>query len=241
MSQLDPLPFLKLLAHDLRWAIVQQLVSSDCRVNEIVATIGEPMNVVSYHLKQMRDAGLVAARRSDADGRDVYYSLNLPVLSDALQRTAHMLNPSLLAQAAGESAVKPRRVLFLCTHNSGRSQIAEGLLRDLGGERFEVFSAGSHPTIIVPEARLAMEEIGIDIGGQVSSHVNDFLDQPFDYVITLCDNMREVCPPFSGGEVKLHWGYPDPARHQDREARLGAYRDVVRQLRARLQYLVKSA
>src|SRR5918995_2718642 len=101
------------------------------------------------------------------------------------------------------------RVLFLCTHNSARSQMAEGLLRDLAGDQFEVMSAGTEATHVRPLAVRAMEEIGVDISGQESKTLDRYLDQPFDYVITVCDDANEACPFFPGAQNRLHWSFED--------------------------------
>lgn len=107
-----------------------------------------------------------------------------------------------------DSAIK---VLILCTANSARSQMAEGLLRELGGEQYEVHSAGSQPSTVNPFAIKAMAARGIDITGQHSKHLQEFLQQKFDYVITVCDNAAETCPVFPGKAERIHWGFPDPA------------------------------
>ncbi|MCC6802147.1 MAG: arsenate reductase ArsC [Anaerolineae bacterium] len=104
-----------------------------------------------------------------------------------------------------------KRVLILCTGNSARSQMAEGLLRHLAGERFEVFSAGSKPSVVNPYAIRAMHERGIDISGQRSKHLSEYREQPFDYVITVCDQAAETCPIFPGKAQRVHWSFPDPA------------------------------
>src|SRR5688572_21802631 len=103
-----------------------------------------------------------------------------------------------------------KRVLFLCTGNSARSQMAEGLLRDLAGEQFEVFSAGTHPKGIHPTTVKVMNEIGIDVSGHTSKDVQQFLGEKFDYVITVCDRAKQQCPIFPGAEA-IHWGFDDPA------------------------------
>lgn len=102
-------------------------------------------------------------------------------------------------------------ILILCTANSARSQMAEGLLRHLGGERFAVFSAGHQPSHVNPFAIQAMHQRGLDISHQRSKHLNEFLDHPFDYVITVCDNAAETCPIFPGPAQRIHWSFPDPA------------------------------
>jgi arsenate reductase (thioredoxin) len=104
-----------------------------------------------------------------------------------------------------------KRVLFICTGNSARSQMAEGLLRHMAGDRFEVFSAGIKPFSINPYAIKVTAEIGIDISKQRSKHIDEFKGQTFDYVITLCDNAKQSCPVFPGKAVKLHWDLTDPA------------------------------
>jgi arsenate reductase len=103
------------------------------------------------------------------------------------------------------------RVLILCTGNSARSQMAEGLLRHEAGDRFEVFSAGTHPTIVRPEAVAVMNELGIDISHHWSKRVDEFAGEHFDYVITVCDAANEACPVFPGNTRRLHWSFEDPA------------------------------
>lgn len=121
----------------------------------------------------------------------------------------------------------PRRVLFLCTHNSARSQMAEGLLRELGSGRFDVYSAGTEATRVRPEAISVMREIDIDISGQSSKTLDRYLDQPFDLVITVCDAAAESCPVFLGAQQRLHWSFPDPSAVEGSGTeRLAAYRAV---------------
>jgi len=128
------------------------------------------------------------------------------------------------------------QVLILCTGNSARSQMAEGLLRALAGDRFEVFSAGSKPSIVNPLAIAAIDERGIDIRAQRSKHLNEYLAQPFDYVITVCDNAAETCPLFPGPARRIHWSFPDPAAVQGAEAeRLAPFRQVRDDIEAQLK------
>src|SRR6185295_3636648 len=118
-----------------------------------------------------------------------------------------------------------KRVLILCTGNSARSQMAEGLLRHLAGERFEVESAGVEPSHVRPQAIEAMREAGIDISHQRSKSVDEFAGQEFDYVITVCDNARERCPVFPGKTKRIHWSFDDPATAEgDDEMRLAVFR-----------------
>ena len=129
-----------------------------------------------------------------------------------------------------------RRVLFLCTHNSARSQMAEGLLRHLGGERFEVFSAGTEATRVRPLAIKAMAEFGVDISGQESKTLDRYLGEPFDAVITVCDDAAEACPVFPGAKQRLHWSFPDPSKATGTEAeQLAVYRSVRDAIRGRIE------
>jgi len=115
-----------------------------------------------------------------------------------------------------------QRVLILCTGNSARSQMAEGLLRALAGDRFEVFSAGSKPSVVNPYAIRAMQARSIDISGQRSKHLSEYLTQPFDYVITVCDQVAETCPVFPGKAERIHWSFPDPAAAQGSDGEIFA-------------------
>ena len=127
------------------------------------------------------------------------------------------------------------RVLILCTGNSARSQMAEGLLRHLAGERIEVFSAGSKPSVVNPFAIRAMQERGIDISGQRSKHLSEYLSQPFDYVITVCDQAAETCPIFPGKARRIHWSFPDPAAaHGSEDEILAAFEQVRDDLETQL-------
>jgi arsenate reductase (thioredoxin) len=128
------------------------------------------------------------------------------------------------------------RVLFLCTHNSARSQMAEGLLRHLAGDRFEAFSAGTEATHVRPLAVRAMNEVGVDISGQESETLDRYLREPFDYVITVCDEANEACPFFPGASERLHWSFPDPSKAQgNEEERLGLFRRVRDDIEGRIR------
>ena len=133
------------------------------------------------------------------------------------------------------------RILILCTANSARSQMAEGLLRDLAGEQFEIYSAGSKPSTVNPFAIRAMQERGLDIRHHHSKHLNQFIDVPFDYVITVCDNAAESCPIFPGPAQRIHWGFPDPAAVEGSdEALLEAFRVVRDAIEQQLRQWLKA-
>jgi arsenate reductase (thioredoxin) len=128
------------------------------------------------------------------------------------------------------------RVLILCTANSARSQIAEGLLRHDAGDRFEVASAGTHPGRVRPEAIQVMQELGIDLSSHRSKHVDEFAGAPFDYLITVCDQANENCPIYPGHGIRLHHAFDDPAAVSgSEEARLASFRRVRDEIRAFLQ------
>ena len=134
-----------------------------------------------------------------------------------------------------------KRVLILCTGNSARSQMAEGLLRHLAHDRFEVNSAGVSPTQVRREAITAMSEIGIDISKHYSKSVDHFKGQEFDYVITVCDNANEQCPVFPGNTKRIHWAFDDPAKTSGtEEARLAEFRRVRDEILQRLRLFVEA-
>lgn len=128
------------------------------------------------------------------------------------------------------------RVLFLCTGNSARSQMAEGILRHLAGDRFEIFSAGTKPSVVNPHAISAMREIGIDISQHRSKHVNECFGKPMDTVITVCDNAKESCPIFPGEPHQLHWSFEDPAAAEGTpEEKLAVFRKIRDQIYGRIK------
>ena len=132
-----------------------------------------------------------------------------------------------------------QRVLILCTGNSARSQMAEGIMRHIAGEKYEIDSAGIAPSIVRPEAIEVMREIGIDISNHRSKSVDEFLDRRFDYIITVCDNAKETCPVFSGEAERIHWSFVDPAENQGSfEERLAEFRKVRDEIMDRLKKFV---
>jgi protein-tyrosine-phosphatase/DNA-binding transcriptional ArsR family regulator len=213
-----PPAFARLAAHPLRWRLLRELVRSDRAVWELTELVEEPQNLVSYHLRQLRDGGLVFARRSAADGRDSYYAIDLASCQRELQATGEGLHPALrlaapapVAAAVGRSQRK-LRVLFLCTGNSARSQIAEVILEQMSAGTIDAVSAGSHPKPLDPNAVRVMKRRGIDISAKRTKHFDEYVGRRFDMVITLCDRVREVCPEFPSHPRLVHWSIPDPAR-----------------------------
>src|SRR5215472_6936864 len=207
----DPPSFARLAGHPLRWRLLGELARGDRRVRELVRLAGQPQNLVSYHLGRLRTAGLVGARRSTFDARDAYYHLDLANCADALAAAGLALHPGVrLAPVPAAAPVRRCRVLFLCTGNSARSPAAEALLRQRA-DRVEVASAGSHPKPLHPNTVRVLRTYGIELTGRTPQHLSAVERQRFDYVITLCDKVREICPEFPGHAEQLHWSIPDPA------------------------------
>jgi protein-tyrosine-phosphatase/DNA-binding transcriptional ArsR family regulator len=212
-----PPPFLRLAGHPLRWRLLSELAHSDRRVGELCELSDRRQSLVSYHLRQLRDGGLVSMRRSAADGRDTYYVLDLTRCGELLAHAGAALHPGLAAtQPERRPAVA--RVLFLCTGNSARSQMAEALCEQLSDGLVSAASAGSHPKPLHAKAVQVMQARGIDLTGRRSKHLSEFSGERFDYVISLCDRVREVCPEFPGAPDLIHWSIPDPAREGSRSA-----------------------
>jgi protein-tyrosine-phosphatase/DNA-binding transcriptional ArsR family regulator len=275
---------MRLLADPVRWRLMQELASGDRRVRELVAAIGQPQNLVSYHLRQLRSGGLVSARRSSFDGRDTYYSLDLDGCARALADAAVALHPGLASLASvpaapglaslasvpaapglaslasGSAAVglasgsaapgqagvarAPRRVLFVCTGNSGRSPMAEGLLRHrargwAAGAEVTAASAGIRPKPVHPHAIAVMRDrYGVDIAGHRPVQVETAARERFDYVISLCDKAREACPEFPGRPGLIHWSMPDPAAGEGGQAGYPAFERTAAELDARIGFLL---
>jgi ArsR family transcriptional regulator, arsenate/arsenite/antimonite-responsive transcriptional repressor / arsenate reductase (thioredoxin) len=241
----SPPRFLRLAGHPLRWRLLSELARSDRRVGELCELAGQRQSLVSYHLRQLRDGGLVSARRSLADGRDTYYVLELARCGDLLVSAGASLHPAL-ASAVGPHRGRDRglaraRVLFLCTGNSARSQMAEALAERLSAGAVRAASAGSHPKPLHPNAVRVMRERGIDLAGRRSKHLSEFTGRRFDYVISLCDRVREVCPEFPGTPQAIHWSVRDPAREPGTDKQtLPAFERTAAELATRVGYLLEA-
>jgi protein-tyrosine-phosphatase len=207
----------------------------------LCALVDEPQNAVSYHLGRLRTGGLVSMRRSSADGRDSYYRIELLRCAQLLAATGAALHAGLASSAMAPTArlphAMPVRVLFLCTGNSVRSQIAEALLHQAAADRVRVSSAGSDPKPVHPNAVRVMREYGIDLSDRRSRHLDEVTGSRFDYVISLCDKLREICPQFPGSET-IHWSIPDPTAEGTRHS-YPAFRAVAADLQIRIHFLVR--
>ncbi|MFC6084195.1 arsenate reductase/protein-tyrosine-phosphatase family protein [Sphaerisporangium aureirubrum] len=233
--------FVRMAAHPLRWRMMTELAVSDYRVRELVELLGQPQNLVSYHLRLLRGSGLVTARRSSFDARDHYHHLDLERCADALAGAGAALHPGLrldLTPPPAAIAESPARssVLFACTGNSARSPIAEALLRHRAGGRVEVASAGSHPAPRThPNAvRALREHYGIDIAGRRPRHLDTVARHRFDHRISLCDRVREVRPEFGDRPRPIHWSIADPAATDD----VDQFRHLAAEIDTRIRYLL---
>jgi protein-tyrosine-phosphatase len=238
----------KLLAHDIRWRILQLLARSDYSGQEFVRKLKLPQNLASYHLRLLAEHGLLHERRSSADERSIYYSLDLGVLRSLYFTSGEALHPLLSPpepflpvgeESRSYSLPTPVRVLFLCTQNSARSQMAEGILRTLGAGYVEVSSAGSHPSHLHPLAVRACAALGIDISQQRSKHVDELAGQSFHYILTVCDRVRESCPAYPGEPERMHWSFADPcAVEGSEEEQYQVFEQTALQLMTRIRSLL---
>jgi protein-tyrosine-phosphatase/DNA-binding transcriptional ArsR family regulator len=234
---------LKVIGDRHRWALLSHLAQGDRRVGELTQLVGEPQNLVSYHLRELRKAGLVSSRRSSFDGRDTYYRLHLDRAAELFCESAAALHPALqlrpgVVQAPTRGGRAPR-VLFLCTGNSARSQMAEALLEQRSDHTVQARSAGSHPKPVHPNAVRVMAERGIDISSKRSKHLRRHARSHFDVVVTLCDKVREVCPDFPDDPTSIHWSMPDPAADGSTDDETyPAFQRTAEELESRIPHLL---
>ncbi len=222
---------------------MSELARSDRRVGELCELAGQRQSLVSYHLRRLRDDGVVSARRSLADGRDTYYVLELARCGELLVSAGASLHPGLVPTQGSRAARGSARasVLFLCTGNSARSQMAEALAEQLSDGAVRAVSAGSHPKPLHPNAVRVMRERGIDLTDRRSKHLGEFTGRRFDYVISLCDRVREVCPEFPGTPQAIHWSVRDPAREPGNdESTLPAFERTAAELETRIGFLLQA-
>jgi len=214
---------------------------SDRQVRELTALLGEQQSLVSYHLGRLRSGGLVRTRRSSADGRDTYYIADLQLCARLLSSASASLHPGLGTgpPSSAPPAALSGRVLFLCTGNSSRSQMAEAFLQQRTADRVDAFSAGSHPTRLHPNAVRVMRDHGVDLAGRRAKQFDEFDGEPFDFVVTLCDRVREVCPEFPGSGFTVHWSMANPAEEGDSDrASYPAFQRTAAEISARVDLLV---
>jgi protein-tyrosine-phosphatase len=228
---LDPPAFVRLAANPVRWQLLTALAAGDHRVRELVAFVGQPQNLVSYHLRLLRDGGLVTTTRSTFDGRDTYYHLALDRCADELASAGAALHPALTPAPAPPAG--PITVLFVCTGNSARSPIAEELLRHRSGGRVAAASAGTQPKDRFHPAaeRVLRDTYDLDLSGRRPRHLDSVARRRFDYVITLCDKAREVAAGSTRHLRRVHWSIPDPAARGD-------FQETAREIDTRVRHLL---
>lgn len=246
MPDLQPPDVFRLLGDDLRWRLAAAMARSDRRVNELVESVGKPQNLVSYHLGLLKRSRLVSERRSSYDRRDVYYHLDLDRLCSDLTGAAAALHPSLRPSLppgrAARGASRRARVLFICTGNSARSQMAEAIFRQQSPDAFEVHSAGPAPAGVHPLALSTLSELQVESSGLRSKSLDEVAHTRFDFVISLCDIAREECPPLPGTPEYMHWSLPDPAAVSGSLAqRRTAFRSTAKELAHRIEHFLQLA
>lgn len=236
-----PPAFLQLAGHPLRWRLLGELARSDRVVHELTALVGEPQNLVSYHLGKLRQGRLVFARRSSGDRRDTYYGLDLAHVGGLLSAAGEALHPGLRLAPPSPAGTLPTpvKILFLCTGNSTRSQMAEALARARSRGTIEAYSAGSHPKPIHPNAMRAMRDAyGLDLTGHEPKHLHLFTGRRFDWVISLCDRVREVCPDFPGQPETVHWSIANPATGEPDDITYPLFRQTAAEVATRIEFLL---
>ena len=209
-----PTALLQLVGHPVRWRLFGELARSDRMVQELAGLVGEPQSLVSYHLGKLRDARLVSAQQSSADRRDAYYTVDLARIGSLFSATGGALHPGLRLKEA------PARV------RSGGAVAA--------------YSAGSNPKPLHPNAlRVMRKEHSIDLSTHTPKHLNTFAEQRFDWVMSLCDQVREVCPELPGEPTTIHWSTRNPAPvSADTNTSYAAFRQTAAELEIRIGFLL---
>lgn len=238
----EPTSLTAILQDPARRQLVAALVLNDVRLADLAAEAALPQAEVAALLEPLCAAGVLIDRPSDANPQDVYYHLALDALRSVYQAAGAPvpteLDPVEEARERSPERGQAPRVLFLCTRNSARSQLAEGITRLLSKGQVDVFSAGTQPGVLHPMAIDVLTSLNVDVSRQHSKHLEMFLGQSFDYVITVCDNAGETCPVFPGAKRTIHWSIPDPAGVEDAAERQRAFRQVAMELQNRIRYLL---
>lgn len=228
----------QLLADELVWRLVPVLTVGDAHLGDLQTRLAGPADAIADRLTQLEQLGLVRSRASDADPAIHYYHLQVEQLHALVQALVGALHPAFQLTALPEPApVGPTRprVLFLCTENSARSQLAEALLRRLSQGTVEACSAGTQPGAVHPRV---LKLLGAEREGLRSKHVDEFAGQHFDYVVTVCDKAREICPSFAGADQQAHWSIADPAAVADSAAQQRAFTVTASELARRIRFLL---
>lgn len=234
-----PVDVLKLLAHEHRWKILEQLAKSDRTVNELVESLHKPANLVSYHLGKLRRAGVVRERRSQADARGVYYNLEMQCLHDLLVGVGDALHPAICGpKKITHPATKApmAQVLFVCTGKSNCSEMAAALCSTLSHGLIEAECACLERGAPDPVALEVIEKLRPHAYRQPARQLSDVRGERFDYVVSVCDIARDYGADFPSAEL-IHWSLPEPDRLERNEARR-AFHEMARDLSSRVRYLI---
>lgn len=238
---------MKALGDPTRLRLFYLLTVCPMAVGDLVATLGLSQALVSHHLATLKAARLVIDHRAADDARSIIYMIDTPSLTRLRHELSWLMDPIKLYDPRQDEDIPrrpfvktgPIRVLFLCTGNSARSQIAEAWLRKHGEGLFEAYSAGVHPKGLNPLTVKIMQESGIDVSHHLSKSVDEFRGQSFDYVITVCDQANEECPIFPDDHQRIHWSIEDPAAAEGTEAqRLAVFRRIANELSNRIALFV---
>jgi ArsR family transcriptional regulator, arsenate/arsenite/antimonite-responsive transcriptional repressor / arsenate reductase (thioredoxin) len=228
-----------------RLAIISLLSTGPILVGDICNTSGLPLTLVSQHLRVLRESGMVQAERDSNDARAVWYSLN-PQRIKEIQTVLSMVfdMTKIVDRRIPEVKQSPNltrekfRVLFLCSGNSARSQMAEALLQHYGTGLIEARSAGTHPREVHPLTIKVLTEIGIDTTGLKAKHYSVFSRESFRYVITVCDRANEECPDFNGNYQRIHWSIVDPVKDGNEDELLNVFEQTRQELAERIDLFV---
>ena len=240
--------FLRLLADESRQAIVRLLALSDRRAGEIGALIRLPPNAVSYHLKQLRAIGLLRDRRSSADARDMYYQLDIGRLHALYAAAGDALYPGIAAstQLAQPTSNQTRHPGFrnpcVSSFSAPITARARKWRRQFcarwAATRWRRSALGAYPPRCIPRRLRRCGRSGLTRQGSTAKSMEQFIGEPLDYIITVCDRVRDICPSFPGDPAQAHWSIADPAVVEDPERRAKAFREVLSELRVRIRYLL---
>ncbi len=239
MTTVHPPQILGVLADPTVWGIVTHLTQSDAHQQELAQALGVSPDDITAKATQLQPLGVISARQSDSNPQLTFYRLDLAALRDAWTAAGTAIHPFVggVEEGLPDQITSKPRVLFLCTHNSARSQMAEGMLRHFSKGKVEAFSAGSVATRIHPQAIDTMNQAGIDITNQRSKHMDEYTGENFDYVITVCDQQHETCPVFPGTPKRIHWSFADPSAVAE-EDQPQAFKSVANQMRNLLRYFL---
>ncbi len=235
-----PHKLFSLLADPHGWVLLRALANGDQRLHELARDTGVAAEEMSKRLPLLRELGLITERQSDVNPNETFYRFDITAFRRQYQEAGETIHPAVKAEdvVIGNLPAEPVRILFLCTGNSARSQMAEGLMRHLSQGKVEVASAGTKPSRVHPVAIQTMDKMGVDIRSQESTHMSQYEGQTFDYVITVCDLQNESCPIFPDAPKRLHWSFPDPAAEPEGEVQERAFATVATHLRAMIRHFL---